>query len=102
VLGNPYLSLGGETNARQTRLDPSEASFFSQAFGGKGYQSAAYTLLNAGAGFSLGRSDHDLHVDLLVRNLFDKAYANFLSRIKTNAENPGMGRTFVLRLTTAF
>ena len=25
-------------------------------------------------------------VDFAVRNLFDKAYANFLSRIKTNAE----------------
>ncbi len=102
LLDNPYLSLGGETNGRQTRLDPSEATFFSQAFGGKGYQSVVYTLVNAGTGFSVGSGQGGLHIDLVVRNLFDKAYANFLSRIKTNAENPGMGRTAVLRLSTEF
>jgi outer membrane receptor protein involved in Fe transport len=37
-----------------------------------------------------------------VKNLFDKAYADFLSRIKTNADNPGAGRTVVLRLGTTF
>ncbi len=102
LIRDPYLALGGEHNARQTRLDPAEASFFAGAFGGQGYQSRAYTLINAGGGFSVGDGAGDLHVDLLVRNLFDTAYANFLSRIKTNAEDPGMGRTVVLRLTTRF
>jgi hypothetical protein len=37
-----------------------------------------------------------------VRNLFNQAYADFLSRIKTNAENPGEGRTVLLRLGTTF
>ena len=102
VLGEPYLALGGEHNGRQTRLDPAEASFFADAFGGAGYQSAAYTLLNAGGGFTVGMGGSELHVDLLVRNLFDTAYANLLSRLKTNAENPGMGRSVMLRLTTEF
>lgn len=102
VIRDPYLALGGEHNARQARLDPAEASFFAGAFGGQGYQSRAYTLLNAGGGFSVGDGAGELHVDLLVRNLFNTPYVNFLSRIKTNAEDPGMGRTVVLRLTTRF
>jgi iron complex outermembrane receptor protein len=101
MLGDPYLSIGGESNARQTRLDPAEAAFFADAFGGKGYQSTAYTLANAGAGFAMGQGDRAPHLDFMVRNVFDKAYANFLSRIKTNAENPGGGRTFVLRVSSA-
>jgi len=102
LLRSPYLSLGGETNARQTRLDPAEAAFFAQAFGGAGYQSEAYTLVNAGAGFSLPAGNATVHFDLLVRNLFDKAYADFLSRLKTNARNPGQGRSVVLRSSLEF
>ena len=68
----------------------------------KGYQSTGYTLANAGAGFTVGTGPGALRVDLAVRNLFDTAYANFLSRIKTNAENPGEGRTLVLKLGTTF
>jgi iron complex outermembrane recepter protein len=98
----PYFSFGGETNARQARLDPAEAAFFQDAFGGRGYRSVGYTLANAGAGFALGAGPGALHVHLAAKNLFDKAHANFLSRIKTNAENPGEGRTFMLRLTTEF
>lgn len=102
VLGDPYLSFGGETNARQSRLDPAEAAFFSEAFGGPGYQSVTYSLFNAGLGFTVPGSGEGLHVDLTVRNLFDKSYANFLSRIKTNALHPGQGRSVVLRLSTEF
>ncbi|MDZ4862807.1 MAG: TonB-dependent receptor [Gemmatimonadota bacterium] len=102
TIGDPYLSFGGETNARQTRLDPAEASFFSQAFGGAGYQSVAYSLFNAGLGFTLPGRGEGLHVDLNVRNLFDRSYANFLSRIKTSALNPGQGRSVVLRVSTEF
>lgn len=102
VIRNPYFSVGGETNARQGRLDPAEASFFAGAFEGKGYQSTGYTLANAGAGFTIGSGPGAIQVDLAVRNLFDQAYANFLSRIKTNAENPGQGRTVQLTLGTRF
>lgn len=101
-LRNPYFSLGGETNTRQNRLDPAESAFYASAFEGKGYQSTGYTLANAGAGFTLGAGPGALRVDLAVRNLFDTAYANFLSRIKTNAEDPGEGRTFLLKLGTTF
>ncbi|HWA59342.1 MAG TPA: TonB-dependent receptor [Gemmatimonadales bacterium] len=101
-LRRPYLSVGGESNARQTRLDPAEAAFFADAFGGRGYRSAAYTIANAGAGFTLGGGPGSVQVDLMVRNLFDKAYADFLSRIKTNALDPGEGRTVVLKVGTTF
>jgi iron complex outermembrane receptor protein len=101
-LREPYIAFGGETNARQTRLDPAEAAFFQDAFGGRGYQSTGYTLANAGAGFTVGAGPGAIRVDLAVKNLFDKAYADFLSRIKTNADNPGAGRTVVLRLGTTF
>ncbi|MBK8003199.1 MAG: TonB-dependent receptor [Gemmatimonadetes bacterium] len=101
-ISEPYLLFSGESHARQGRLDPAEASFFADAFGGKGYRSAAYSLVNLGGGFSLGPSPKALHVDLVVRNLFNTAYADFLSRLKTNAENPGIGRNVVLRLSSRF
>lgn len=102
LLHDPYLLLGGETNGRQTRFDPQETDFYAAAFEGAGYQSESYTLVNAGLGFTLFPSPRDIHVDLLVRNLFDQRYANYLSRLKTLAEDPGQGRNLVLRLSTAF
>jgi iron complex outermembrane receptor protein len=102
VFQSPYLSVGGETNAKQTRLNPAEAEFFAEAFDGEGFQSAAYTLANAGAGFTLNTGERPIQFDFSVRNLFDKNYADFLSRIKTNAPLPGMGRTFVARVTADF
>jgi iron complex outermembrane receptor protein len=99
---SPYFLVGGETNAAQTRLDPAEAVFFSQAFGGAGYRSEGYTLVNLGAGFSLFAGKTPVHFDFTLKNAFNQAYANFLSRIKTNAMDPGMGRTLVMRVTTEF
>jgi iron complex outermembrane receptor protein len=101
-LTSPYLSLGGETNARQSRQDPAEAQFYSQAFAGSGYQSEAYTLVNAGTGFTLATGPSAIHFDFAVRNVLDKAYADYLSRIKTNALNPGMGRTLVATVSSTF
>ena len=100
--GRRYLSVGGETNGKQSRMDPAEAQFYADAFGGAGYQSRSYTLVNfgAGAGWVIGARTFD--VDLSLRNAFDKAYADYLSRIKTNAFNPGMGRSFTVRVTTEF
>jgi iron complex outermembrane receptor protein len=101
-LHSPYLSVGGETNAAQTRLDPAEALFFSQAFNGAGYQSQGYTLVNFGGGFTVPAGSETLHFSLALKNAFDKAYANFLSRIKTNALDPGMGRTLVATVIVEF
>jgi iron complex outermembrane recepter protein len=95
-LESPYLSVGGESNTRQTRLDPSEAEFFAAS----GYQSQGYTLVNFGAGFSLPTGRQSLRVDLSLRNAFDKNYASFLSRYKTYALDAG--RNLTLRLSTGF
>jgi iron complex outermembrane receptor protein len=98
-----YLSFGGESNARQTRLDPSEAEFFAQAFDGAGFRSEAYTLLNLVGGFALvAAPGRTVRLDLQLRNLLNEAYADYLSRIKTNALNPGMGRSLIARVTTIF
>lgn len=98
----PYVSVGGETNARQGRLDPAEAQFFSDAFDGVGFQSQAYTLVNFGAGFGVLTGQHPVRFDFTLRNAFNKAYADFLSRIKTNAMDPGMGRALIARVSTDF
>ena len=101
-LQSPYLSIGGQTNARQTRLDPAEQQFFADAFGGAGYQSQAYTLVDVGLGFGLPVGARTMQFDFSLRNAFNRRYADFLSRIKTNAVDPGQGRTLVARVTTEF
>jgi len=63
---------------------------------------AAGTLANMGAGFGIPAGRTTVHLDFQVKNLFDRAYSDFLSRIKTNARDPGMGRTFVAKLSTDF
>jgi iron complex outermembrane receptor protein len=82
------VDVGGETNVEQKRLDPED------------FAPPGYTLVNAGAGVAFGLSNQILHVDLAVRNLFDQEYANFLSRYKTYAPDPG--RNVTLRLTWQF
>lgn len=99
---HPYLSVGGEMNARQTRMDPAEQQFYADAFGGAGYQSRPYTLVNFGAGAGWVVGARTFIVDLSLRNAFNKRYADYLSRIKTNALDPGMGRSLIARVTTEF
>ena len=94
VLESPYVSLGGESNAAQRRLDPAEATFFELS----GYQTEGYTLANAGAGFAVPVGGRSLQLDIQLRNVFNKRYTNFLSRYKTYASDPG--RNLVVRLTT--
>jgi iron complex outermembrane recepter protein len=96
VLERPYVSLGGESNAAQRRLDPAEATFFELS----GYRTEGYTLAHAGAGFVLPIGGRSLQLDVQLRNAFDKRYTNFLSRYKTYALDPG--RNIILRLTTSF
>jgi iron complex outermembrane receptor protein len=87
VLG-PYLSIGGESNARQTRADPED------------FAPAGYTLANVGTGATLELGRRLLSLDFQLRNVFDKAYTNFLSRYKTYAFDPG--RNFIARVSTSF
>jgi iron complex outermembrane receptor protein len=85
---HPYLSIGGESNARQTNLDPED------------FAPDGYTLVNLGAGVVVPMGERTVALDLQLRNAFDKEYANFLSRYKTYALDPG--RNFVMRVTAAF
>jgi outer membrane receptor protein involved in Fe transport len=70
-------------------MDPAERQFYADAFGGAGYQSRPYTLVNVGAGAGWVLGARTVTFDLSLRNAFDKRYANYLSRIKTNAVDPG-------------
>jgi iron complex outermembrane receptor protein len=82
-----YLSIGGESNARQTRLDPED------------FAPAGYTLIHLGAGFTVPAGRTAFALDLQLRNLFDTEYASFLSRYKTYALDPG--RNFVVQVSAA-
>jgi iron complex outermembrane recepter protein len=84
----PYFSLGGESNAMQSRVDPED------------FAPEGYTLVNIGAGFSLPIGAQELGIDVQLRNAFDKAYASFLSRYKTYALDPG--RNLVVRVSSGF
>jgi iron complex outermembrane receptor protein len=83
---NPYFSIGGESNARQTRIDPED------------FAPEGYTIANLGGGFTVPLGRNRMSFDLQLRNVFDKAYAGFLSRYKTYALDPG--RNFVVRVST--
>jgi iron complex outermembrane receptor protein len=103
TLSNAYLSVGGESNARQTRLNSAEAIFYADAFDGEGYHSTAYTLINLAAGFAVPTSsNHTLQFDVQLRNAFDQNWVSYLSHLKTLARNPGMGRNLVIRATAGF
>ncbi|HEU5303153.1 MAG TPA: hypothetical protein VFU40_00795, partial [Gemmatimonadales bacterium] len=88
VIESSYLSLGGESNARQTRVDPED------------FAPEGYSLANVAGGFVMALGSRSVAVDLQVKNLFDKAYASFLSRYKSYALDPG--RNFIARVTTEF
>jgi iron complex outermembrane receptor protein len=83
----PYLSLGGESNARQTRVDPND------------FAPSGYTLVNVGGGLGLALGRRTIGIDLQLRNVFDKAYTSFLSRYKTYALDPG--RNLIARVSTS-
>ena len=81
-----YFTAQGETNARQSRLDPRD-------IGPPGYTTATF-----GAGIMRLVPRGPLTVDLSVRNAFDVRYRSFMSRYKAYADAPG--RTLVLRIST--
>ena len=83
-----YFSVGGESNSKQTQLDPED------------FAPEGYTLANLGAGVTLPLGQRTFGIDLQLRNVFDKEYANFLSRYKTYAFDPG--RNLVVRVSSEF
>jgi iron complex outermembrane receptor protein len=87
-LQNPYFSLAGESNAKQTRVDLED------------FAPDGYTLAHVGAGFGMPVGTRLLSLDLQLRNVFDTEYASFLSRYKTYALDPG--RNFIVRISTTF
>ena len=64
--------------------------------------STAYTLVNFGAGFAVPASRNLLRFDFTLRSALNKSYADSLSRIKTNAPDPGQGRNLSVRATWDF
>jgi iron complex outermembrane receptor protein len=89
---SPYVSVGGESNAHQTELDPNDIS------------PAGYTLANLGAGVALAPGSQVVHLDVTLHNAFDKEYQSFLSRYKT-ATDPIVldpGRNLTVRVSTDF
>ncbi len=84
ALDEPYVSISGESNARQDRLDPLDTTV------------GAYSLAHVGAGFTVPLSGRSLAIDLSVRNVFDTDHRDFMSRYKTYASSPG--RNVVLRV----
>jgi iron complex outermembrane receptor protein len=87
-LENAYVSAEGESNARQTNLDPED------------FAPAGYTLANFGGGFQLPVGARAVSFDIQLRNAFNKLYASFLSRYKTYAPDPG--RNLTVRVSTDF
>ncbi len=85
---NPYFSVGGETNVRQTNLDPED------------FAPPGYTLADIGGGFAMTVGSRSVAVDLQLRNAFNQLYSSFLSRYKTYAPDPG--RNLVMRVSTEF
>lgn len=83
-----YFTVGGESNARQTRTDELD------------FAPAGYTLFNLGGGIAVPFSGRKLNLDLSIRNLFDKSYTNFMSRYKEFALD--MGRNVSLRTSIGF
>lgn len=87
-LRDPYLSLGAESVARQTRTDEFD------------FAPDGYTLLQAGAGGELMVAGQVVGVDLSARNLLNTAYTNYMSRYKEYALD--MGRNVSLRVRLGF
>ncbi|MGE0354233.1 MAG: TonB-dependent receptor [Gemmatimonadales bacterium] len=85
---SPYLSVDGETNAKQTDLSTND------------FAPAGYTLMNVGLGFSIPAAPGAVHIDITLRNALDKRYSSFMSRYKTYALNPG--RNLTIRVGTEF
>jgi iron complex outermembrane receptor protein len=83
---SPYVSASGETNARQTRLDPRDVG------------PPGYTVASVSTGFTRLVPRGAVTVDLSLRNALNTRYRSFMSRYKEFADAPG--RALVLRVST--
>ena len=83
----PYVNVGTELVARQTRLGPFDE------------QTAPYALLHFGGGIEYPVAGRPMMLDLHVRNALNTTYHDFLSRYKTFAYE--QGRNLVVRVTMA-
>ena len=81
----PYVNVGTEFVAQQTRLGPFDE------------QTAPYALLHVGGGIAYTIAGRSLAVDLRVRNALNTTYNNFLSRYKGFAYE--QGRNLVVRVS---
>ena len=88
ILVAPYLSFSGESNSKQTRVDPED------------FAPDGYTLAHAGIGTGVEFGTQVIRLDLQARNLFDTTYRNFLSRYKTYADDAG--RNVIVRVGAEF
>ena len=88
LLRRPWVSVQGERNWQQTRIDPRDVA------------PPGYSLLHLGAGATVMAGSRVLLVDFAVRNAADARFRSFMSRYKEFADGPG--RAVVLRVTTGF
>ncbi|MBA2291328.1 MAG: TonB-dependent receptor [Gemmatimonadales bacterium] len=82
-----YVQVGGETNARQRRLDPDD------------FAPAGYTLVNVSTGGAFDVAGRRVLLDLQARNILDTSYRSFLSRYKRYADDAG--RNVIVRVTVS-
>lgn len=82
-----YFEIGGETNARQLRLDPDDIA------------PPGYTVVNLTTGGGFDVAGRRVLIDLQARNLLDTAYRSFLSRYKRYADDAG--RNVIVRVTVS-
>jgi iron complex outermembrane recepter protein len=87
-LEHSYFMVGGESNARQTRVDADD------------FAPPGYTLMNLAAGFAVPVGETHVGLDFQLRNALNREYAGFLSRYKTYALDPG--RNFIVQVSTEF
>jgi iron complex outermembrane receptor protein len=87
-LDKPYFDFKMRAFNSQLNVDPLE-----QETGG-------YTLFDIGVGGELKIGGNEATVDLSVKNIFDRAYTNHLSRIKAYALDPG--RNVIVHLSLPF
>ncbi len=76
-LHHPHLSLTASWNGEQRRLDPHDVA------------TDARTLVHSAAGFEWVRGGRTIGIEVLVRDVLDTRYRDFLSRYKAYADAPG-------------
>jgi hypothetical protein len=89
---SPHILVGGESNARQTKLDPNDVA------------PEGHPMANVGAGVALVTGPRVVHLDVSLRNAFNTEYQSFLSRYKFAADPVVLdpGRNLTVRVSTDF